>query len=353
MSQNSAALSLPFIMPSQAQKHVTHNEALARLDVLVQLTVRSFATVTPPQTPSESEAHVVAGGATGAFAGHEGEIAACIGGGWVFLAPRPGWIAVSTTGELRVFTDAGWTGPATPTLSVGAGADSQNRLVVSGESTLFTHEGGDHRLTINKAATAATGSLVFQSDWSGRAEMGLAGEDAWSIKVSADGSTWITALRVDPATGTLSGAAIQSAPDDTTEGRLMRADYGYGPGNLLGDVSLSGGTPTGAVIQTGANADGRFTRFADGTQICTGSFSVAGVSLTTALAGGFAGTVPAIAFPAPFVGAPSVSATLSAGTQALVQGFDATSTQADLRLWSGVSGGVTVNGRLLAIGRWA
>lgn len=42
----------------------------------------------------------------------------------------------------------------------------------------------------------------------------------------------------------------------------------YGRHNLLGTVSQSGGLPTGAVIERGSNANGEYTRFADGTQIC-------------------------------------------------------------------------------------
>jgi hypothetical protein len=42
----------------------------------------------------------------------------------------------------------------------------------------------------------------------------------------------------------------------------------YNNVNILGAVSQSGGTPTGAIIQQGGNANGTFTRFADGTQIC-------------------------------------------------------------------------------------
>lgn len=49
----------------------------------------------------------------------------------------------------------------------------------------------------------------------------------------------------------------------------MRADWGYGPGNVVGPVAHAAGTPTGAVIESGSNANGTYTRFADGTQICT------------------------------------------------------------------------------------
>ena len=48
MSQVSAVLSLPYIQPSQAQKHVTHNEALALLDVAVQSSVLARDVTSPP-----------------------------------------------------------------------------------------------------------------------------------------------------------------------------------------------------------------------------------------------------------------------------------------------------------------
>ena len=42
----------------------------------------------------------------------------------------------------------------------------------------------------------------------------------------------------------------------------------YHTGNILGTVSQSGGTPTGAVIESGSNSNGEYVRYADGTQIC-------------------------------------------------------------------------------------
>ena len=50
MSDTSPILSLPYILPSQAQKHVTHNEALDLLDVVVQAAVVSRGLTSPPST---------------------------------------------------------------------------------------------------------------------------------------------------------------------------------------------------------------------------------------------------------------------------------------------------------------
>ena len=46
-------LQLPYIAPSQAQKHVTHNEAIRALDALVQLCVVNRTLTEPPSEPRE------------------------------------------------------------------------------------------------------------------------------------------------------------------------------------------------------------------------------------------------------------------------------------------------------------
>lgn len=82
-------LSLPVIEAAQAQKHVTHNEALALLDTLVQLTVESRALATPPGSPADGAAYIPASGAAGAWSGWDGEIAV-YDDGWSHILPVPG-----------------------------------------------------------------------------------------------------------------------------------------------------------------------------------------------------------------------------------------------------------------------
>lgn len=43
----------------------------------------------------------------------------------------------------------------------------------------------------------------------------------------------------------------------------------YSQGNVVGTVSQVSGVPTGAVIETGTNSNGRYTKLADGTMTCT------------------------------------------------------------------------------------
>ena len=90
---NSANLGLPFIEAAQAQKHVTHNEALKALDTVVQLAVLDRDFTAAPGSPANGDRYIVAAGATGSWSGKDGEIAAFQDGAWVFYAPREGWLA--------------------------------------------------------------------------------------------------------------------------------------------------------------------------------------------------------------------------------------------------------------------
>lgn len=297
MPDQSDRLGLPYMLPSQAQKHVTHNEALRRLDALVQLTVERFGALTPPPAPETGTCYALGEAPAGDWAGQGGLLAFREADGWRFVAPREGWLAWGRAeAGLRVWGAGGW-GPV-PTgvevldrLGIAAAPDDTNRLAVASDATLLSHDGAGHRLKINKAGTAETASLLFQSGWTGHAEMGLTGGLAFAVKISPDGVGWSEAMRADPLTGQISwapagavrmalgdaalqldvpltGSAVQAAPGDVTPGRLMRADYGYGPANLVGAVAQSGGSPAGAAIERGSNANGEYVRFADGTQIC-------------------------------------------------------------------------------------
>ena len=215
-------LSLPYLMPGQAQKHITHNEALQALDGLVQPVVVSRTVTVPPPLPLEGEAYLVPSGATAAWAGHADELAIWQAGAWTFHDPASGWQVWCTAEQvLLVFHAGSWTplmalGAGLRQLGINATADSTNRLAVSADATLFTHAGAGHQLKLNKATGADTASLLYQTNWSGRAELGLTGDDAFRIKVSSNGSAWTDAVTIAPASGTVSlGLSLRPAADNT------------------------------------------------------------------------------------------------------------------------------------------
>jgi hypothetical protein len=205
--EQSPNLTLPYILPSQAQKHVTHNEALRMLDALVQLSVVDDELASPPGEVEDSERYIVGDGAVGAWEGHDGEAAAWQDGAWAFFVPRTGWLAWSGVAQrLLVHDGTSWQPVATEAggaaiFGINATADETNRLTVAAPATLLNHEGAGHQLKLNKAAVTDTASLLFQTGFSGRAEMGTAGDDDFGIKVSADGAQWLEALVIDRASG--------------------------------------------------------------------------------------------------------------------------------------------------------
>ena len=101
-------LTLPLLAPAQAQKHVTVNEALVRLDGMTQLRLRSVTQTTPP-APVEGQAWAVPAGAVNAWAGQGGTVALASGGGWIFTPAARGWRAfVLDEGAPAIFDGDEW-----------------------------------------------------------------------------------------------------------------------------------------------------------------------------------------------------------------------------------------------------
>ena len=189
--------------------------------------------------------------------------------GWTMpgtsLRPTPvGALGTNQPVQLKIWDGSAWIDPPVATqnldgVGIATGYDSTNRLAVRSPATLLSHEGGGHQLKINKASAGDTASLLFQSNWTGHAEMGLSGStgiaQSRSRRMAAvlDRGTW----PLIPRTGTASGAAVQSQRRTTsTAGRLMRADFGYGPGNLVGpSIRKFRNVPTGAVIESWNHAE--------------------------------------------------------------------------------------------------
>lgn len=196
-------LALPHIIGGQALKHITHNEALMRLDALVQASVEARSLDTPPSAPLEGEAWIIPPDANGAWAGHETELVVWQAGAWRFYDPAAGWLVFDrATGALCVFSGGHWialaaTGAGLPFLGVNIEADDETRLAVAAHASLLGHDGEGHRLQIDKANSAETASVMFQKDGSGRAEMGLIEDDSWRLMMSADGVSWTEALVAD------------------------------------------------------------------------------------------------------------------------------------------------------------
>jgi hypothetical protein len=243
-------LGLPYLLANQAQKHVTLNESLSRLDALAQIGVLSRELEAPPEDPAEGEGWIVPADASGAWAGEEGGIAVWQDGAWAVYPPQPGWLAyVLDEAALVVWSGAAWLAAVSPPaqlqnltrLGLGTEADAENPFAAKLNKALWTArydgEGGDGdlRYTLNKEAPGNTLSLLMQTGWSGRAEIGLTGDDDLTVKVSPDGETWTEGLKIISATGTArlrntvlavdSGLALDIDVDEGGDGVFRATRY--------------------------------------------------------------------------------------------------------------------------------
>jgi hypothetical protein len=202
---NSTHLQLPYIEAAQAQKHVTHNEAIRKLDAIVMLSVLDRDLATPPGSPADGDRYIVAASPTGAWAGQAGKIAAWQDGAWAFYTAKTGWrIWIEDEAVLVIYNGTSYVGPSfnnVPLLGVNTTADTTNRLAVSSAAVLLNHAGAGHQVKVNKNAAADTASFLFQTGFSGRAEIGTLGTDDFEFKVSPDGSAWTVALRLEKTSG--------------------------------------------------------------------------------------------------------------------------------------------------------
>lgn len=81
---------LPLLAAAQAQKHVTVNEALARLDALAAGIVVSATALAPPEVATDGDVFLVPDSGETAWVAAPGSLAVWLNGGWVSATPRPG-----------------------------------------------------------------------------------------------------------------------------------------------------------------------------------------------------------------------------------------------------------------------
>lgn len=273
---NSTKLGLPLLTASQSQKHVTHNEAINKLDILVQLNVLDRDLTAPPGSPVDGACYIVGSGATGAWATKDLNVAAYQSGAWKFFAPDEGWMAWVVDEDMAVI----WTGAAWQTLSAaigaldvlslnngtvtllginGATADTTNRLSMNALGALFNHAGAGFNMTLNKAATGDTLSQTWQTGFSTRAILGLIANNDFAIRTSANGSAFFNAVTFTAGSGRatfaeslLAGNGSAGTPAFTFTSDPNTGLYSAGADQL---ALATGGVQRGLLSTTGLQLD--------------------------------------------------------------------------------------------------
>ncbi|SEJ49203.1 hypothetical protein [Pseudomonas sp. NFR16] len=132
--------------------------------------------------------------------------------------------------------------------------------------------------------------------------------------------------------------------------KLSRSD-------IVGTVSQASGVPTGAIIESGSNANGSYVKYADGTMICTRRMELGSRAITTAYGSTYiTPSVGSSAYPASFLaGTTPVNAILvesNGGVTYAASGLNSVPSWPAVYVCSPTSVTLTLNLNMTAIGRW-
>ncbi|KRW98068.1 DUF2793 domain-containing protein [Paracoccus sp. MKU1] len=237
MPSTTTHLALPFIMASQAQKHVTHNEALRLLDGIVQLSVLDRDQTDPPGSPAEGDRYIPAASATGAWSGWDGSIAYWIDGAWMRIQPAPGWLAwVADEAQAIVWTGSAWVPVAnamgfiaqSASVAIARGPNDATTGMAVAEETLSGLSGASRNSTIKipdrsivlgvscRVITAITGAASFDCGIAGETSKfgGSLGIAAGSSNIGVIGPQAFyadTAIRLTTNGSNFTGGAVRIA----------------------------------------------------------------------------------------------------------------------------------------------
>lgn len=209
MTDTTPRVGAPLIAAAQAQKHITHNEGLLQFDCLISASALSRTQTVPPAAPANGDTYLIAAGASGAWTGQDGKLGYAVDGIWRFYTPFAGLLLyVVAERTMLVNTGSGWmdwssmlTLQNLASLGVNTTADGINKLAVKSAALLFDNTGGNVQAKLNKNGVGDTASILYQSGYSGRAEVGLCGDNDFHFKVSPDGNSWLDAIKINASSG--------------------------------------------------------------------------------------------------------------------------------------------------------
>jgi hypothetical protein len=335
----SSNLGLPFIVAAQAQKHITHNEALRALDAIVHLMVLDKDLASPPGSPAEGARYIVASSPSGAWSGQAGNIAAYQDGAWAFYAPREGWLAwAADEDKLYVWTGSAWAEFAggggggggsldnvveDTTPQLGGDLDGNGFNIGFDDGTGIEDDSDNEQLIFQKTAGAVNHVEMTNAATGNRPKIAAAGDDTnidldiggkgtGSVRLAegtgvklkiANGSAAARALEITGGGSSQSCSASMETDSDSTnpvfewkdsspgQARVGAFNYLNGAGNVVGQLAYQfNGTGANQWMRTFVNGAERMRWDGSGNVLIGGTTSPASATKALVL---FNGVAPA------------------------------------------------------------
>lgn len=266
MSDQSSRLGLTYLAAAQAQKHVTVNESLLRLDAMVQLSAKSATTAAQPGSPADGDIYILPSGKSGAAwaAMANGALAYYRDGVWEELTPKHGWQCYVEDDDVLLARDA----------------SDWKRIAASDEHRLVFTPGGDgvvsiYRIDTTRVQNPRTATIssissdtitLTTSDaglFFGANMAGVAYARVWNTSKTPNQSAWVklapagNQLRVVDAaalSGWANGETLQIGdPTSVTPNRFIALDISPMLQAVLGRVFRQAGVQA-RMLASGASA---------------------------------------------------------------------------------------------------
>jgi hypothetical protein len=287
---DTASLGLPLLVAEQAQKHVTHNEAVRLLDALVRTRVVDRDLTAPPGSPADGSVYIPASGASGAWSAWDFNLAYYVDGAWQKIVPKVGWLVYVVDEDAYLKFDGApsyWVAFASGgggSINVGdiTGVTSQRVLARKSGGTGVAEEATLSEV-LDFIGSAAQGDMLYRgaSGWarlaagtSGYALMsqGAGANPIWASVAGGGGREMLTAAR---------DYYVRSDGDDGNDGLIDSAGGAFATvqkaiDTVVGTLDLGGHDVT---INVGSGTFGGFTMLSP--QIGAGSIEVAGAGIAS------------------------------------------------------------------------
>lgn len=268
---DTANLILPLMSAAQSQKHLTHNDAIKKLDTIVQLSVKSSILTAPPGSPVEGDRYIIGSSPTGAWAGKDLNVTSYLDGVWVFFPPRLGWIAFDENANaLEIWNGTAWVDFA------GSMNLASTAAPVTFTDSLFTmQDEADNtkkaQFQLSGITTATTRTYTLPNVTGALATLGnlsqtFTGTTAVSGTFTASGTTAslgtnAAASTINVGTGANASGVSKSVNVGTggASGSTTTLVFGSATAGALGTATFNSPTITFSAINTAINISGTTT----------------------------------------------------------------------------------------------